>query len=266
MAVDQAKTIEDETPKRGRKLAVVEPTPLPTEPSRSTLLSVLDRVLSDPAMPIERISQAFDLYQRVDRAQGQKAYVEAKAAFKANAPTIFKDMENKQYKSKYSSIGNVVNAVNTALSQHGLDASWEFDQGDNSIKVTCILTHSGGHSERVSLSAPPDVSGSKNPIQQIKSTTTYLKLATFEAVTGVASREGNADDDGNAAGAVTETINEKQLAELRGLIVDTNTDIGRFCTYIAKLSKQRVDRVEDIPAAKFQAAKEALESKQRAQI
>jgi hypothetical protein len=89
-----------------------------------------------------------------------------------------------------------------------LNARWDVEQG-TSIKVTCILSHAMGHSERVSLSGPPDESGAKNKLQQIKSTLTYLKGATFEAVTGVATIPGNLDDDGNAAGKkVSKTDNE----------------------------------------------------------
>src|SRR5690606_37411340 len=104
----------------------------------SNVLSILDRVLSDPNVPMERVNQAFEFYQKVEAEQARKAFLEAKAAFKANAPAIFKDKDNKQYNSKYASIGNVVNTLNEALAEHDLDASWDYDQGDR-IKVTCIL-------------------------------------------------------------------------------------------------------------------------------
>ena len=37
-----------------------------------------------------------------------------------------------------------------------------------------------GHEEQVELNGVPDVSGSKNPLQERKSTRTYLKLETFD--------------------------------------------------------------------------------------
>jgi len=202
---------------------------------------------------MENLEKLMDLNDRWEAAQAKKAYIEAKSAFKANAPTIIKDMENKQYKSMYSSIGNVVNGVNAALSQYGLDASWDFDQTDTGIKVTCILTHSQGHSERVSLVGPPDVSGQKNPIQQIKSTTTYLKLATFEAVTGIASKEGNKDDDGNAAGA--QPVSEDQLTELLELAEQLSVDKIKFCEWA------KVESFAEIRRADFQKAKNAILAK-----
>jgi hypothetical protein len=202
---------------------------------------------------IEKLTQLMDLNDRWEAAQAKKAYILAKSAFKANAPTVFKDMENKQYKSTYSSIGNVVNTINAALSKYELDASWDYEQTESGIKVTCILTHSQGHSTSVSLSGPPDTSGSKNPIQQIKSTTTYLKLATFEAVTGIASKEGNKDDDGNSAGS--EPISEEQAKRILDLIDETESSAAQFCKYF------KIAAVAALPADKFDAAIKALEKK-----
>jgi hypothetical protein len=204
---------------------------------------------------IEKLTQLMDLNDRWEAAQAKKAYILAKSAFKATAPTIFKDMENKQYKSMYSSIGNVVNTVNAALSKYELDASWDYDQTEERIKVTCILTHSRGHSERVSLFGPPDTSGSKNPIQQIKSTTTYLKLATFEAVTGVASKEGNKDDDGNSVGVVP--INDVQVKTITDLLDDTASDIEQFKKHFG------ISDVKELPARRFQEAMNIFAAKRK---
>lgn len=200
---------------------------------------------------IDKLERLMDLNDRWEKAQAKKAFIEAKAAFKANAPKIIKDKDNAQYKSKYASIGNVVNTVNEALSQHGLDADWDYDQSSG-IKVTCKLTHIMGHSESVSLVGTPDASGSKNPLQQIKSTLTYLKLATFEAVTGIATREGNLDDDGNASGKPDEFISEDQIAELTKLIAESKTDIAKF------LAIGKVESLSDITTKNFDKAKGIL--------
>lgn len=204
---------------------------------------------------IDKLERLMDLNDRWEKAQAKKAFIEAKAAFKAAAPAITKDKTNNQYNSKYATIGNVVNTINAALSKHGLDADWQFDQSSG-IRVTCTLTHVAGHSECVSLVGTPDSSGSKNPLQQIKSTLTYLKLATFEAVTGIATKEGNLDDDGNAAG-VQSFITDEQVAELTALITETKTDIVKF------LEIGRVDSLSDITTPNFAKAKALLLSKKK---
>ena len=207
---------------------------------------------------LDKLERLMDLNDRWEKAQAKKAFIEAKAAFKASAPVITRDKTNTQYKSKYASIGNVVNTINEALSKHGLDADWQFDQS-NGIRVTCILTHVAGHSESVSLVGTPDTSGAKNPLQQIKSTLTYLKLATFEAVTGIATREGNLDDDGNASGVVS-FISDEQVEELTALITETKTDIAKF------LEIGKVESLSDITTADFGTAKALLLSKKKKDV
>lgn len=207
---------------------------------------------------LDKLERLMDLNDRWEKAQAKKAFIEAKAAFKASAPVVTKDKTNNQYNSRYASIGSVVNAVNEALSKHGLDADWQFDQS-NGIRVTCILTHVAGHSESVSLVGTPDTSGAKNPLQQIKSTLTYLKLATFEAVTGIATKEGNRDDDGNASG-VASFISDEQVEELTALITETKTDIAKF------LEIGKVESLSDITTADFGKAKALLLSKKKKDV
>lgn len=148
---------------------------------------------------LEYLQKLMDLQERWEANQARKSFNAALAAFKKNPPVVVKDMLNKQYGSTYSSLGNLVNVVNAALGEHGLSASWDVQSGDV-IKVTCILEHIDGHQKRVTIEGPRDVSGSKNTLQQIRSTLTYLKGDTFEAVTGIASKVGNVDDDGKGAG------------------------------------------------------------------
>jgi hypothetical protein len=152
---------------------------------------------------IEELEKLMALAERHDANEARKAFNVAKAAFNAENITITKDKENKQFGSMYTTIGNLVNTVRPFLGKHGLAADWTFSQ-TNGIEVTCTLSHERGHSECVTLKVPPDTSGAKNPIQQIKSSITYARAATFEAVCGLASTDdANADDDGNGAGVVT---------------------------------------------------------------
>jgi hypothetical protein len=202
---------------------------------------------------IDKLERLMDLNDRWEKAQAKKAFLEAKAAFKAVAPSILRDKENKQYKSHYASIGNLVNTTNEALSKHGFDASWDYDQTDTTIKCTCTLKHVQGHSESVTLGGPPDVSGAKNPLQQIKSTTTYLRIATFEAVTGIATKDGAADDDGNGAGAATGLVSETQADEILRLIKNDKALETRILTWVGKAAKSDPPKtVSDIPARLYE--------------
>jgi hypothetical protein len=151
----------------------------------------------DNNFDLDRVSKLMEISEQWRKIQAERAFNVAIAAFKENPPEVIKDAKNSQYKSTYSTIGNLVNTVNPALGKHGLSTSWDIDQSSG-IKVTCILEHIDGHKKTVSMTGPLDTSGAKNPLQQLKSTLTYLKVATFEAVTGVVA--SNDDDDGNSSG------------------------------------------------------------------
>lgn len=223
-AVHEAPPVQKPVAKRSvSHAAAVRPAPVAATP-----MEMLAAAVSSGAN-IDLLERLMRLNEQWEAAQAKKAYYEAKAAFKLEVPEIIKDMENKQYQSQYASIGNVVNVANKFLAKHGLDAKWEIDQRDK-ITVTCILTHSMGHSESAQLIAPPDGSGSKNAIQQIKSTLTYLRLATFEAVTGIATKAGNVDDDGNSAAPnASGPITEDQANTLHNIIEACKADKIRFC-------------------------------------
>jgi hypothetical protein len=154
---------------------------------------------------IEQMYQLFELRKQVDAEEARKAYFADFALFQEEDIAVIKDMENKQYstaqkKAMYSSIGNLVGSVRPYLAKHGFGPSWAVVQEGNKIIVTCTLKHRGGHSESVTMEGTPDGSGAKNPLQQVKSTRTYLRVCTFEDICGIASSEANLNDDGNGAG------------------------------------------------------------------
>ncbi len=177
---------------------------------------------ADGKIDVAQLRELLELQERYDANEAKKAYVVAMAAFKADPPKIIKDMHvgYKQTSYNHASLANVTSCINTALSGHGLTGSWVTSQDNGSVKVTCKITHVLGHSEITCLSAAPDTTGSKNPIQAIGSTVTYLQRYTILALTGLATYEQ--DDDG--VGSHDEPVlipppNEKEQVVI-GLICD----------------------------------------------
>jgi len=203
----------------------------------------------DPAF----IEKMMDLQERNDTKVAKQAYHQAMAEFKANLPTVIKDKENKQYSSMYVSESALLNTINPELSKHGLSATYSFPETEgNTLKVTCTITHKAGYGESVTLPGPIDTSGSKNPLQQVKSTVTYLRKATFEAITGIATSDPIADDDGNSSGSV-EYISIDQQTEINDAIAELYTDGGKkFMEFL------KVESVETIPAKRYKETISAL--------
>jgi len=185
-----------------RRAAVV----MDDEPQETTALAtspvdiLLGAIQRTPNMDLVKLEKLMELAERWQAAQARRSYVAAFAKFKKNMPDVVKDLLNKQYGSDYSSLANLVNTTNRVLGEYDLNANWRPHQSADGIRITCVVTHVDGHSEEVSLIGPPDTSGTKNPLQGIKSTLTYLEGATFQAITGVVARSACEDDDGNGAG------------------------------------------------------------------
>jgi hypothetical protein len=213
------------------------PAPAPAR-SMATPAEMIQYVMANNGS-IDQLEKFYALQQRWEADQARKAFVAAKAAFKAENVVVARDKENKQYNSTYTSLGNLVGTVSPILSKHGLSADWDIDQSDG-IVVTCILSHSMGHSDRVSLKVPPDTAGAKNPIQQIKSAITYAKAVTFESVCGLASTDANHDDDGTAAGTGGVSYSQDWV------------EAARMAADAATLEKVWTDGVAEIQKAKDQ--------------
>lgn len=161
--------------------------------SVTTPMDLLSLAFSQGA-DLDRLEKLMSLQEQWEANQARKAFVKSLSLFKSESIKVLKDKDNLQYGSKYTSLGNLVGTVTPFLSKCDLSASWVIDQS-NGITVTCILTHTMGHSESVSFTVPRDESGAKNIIQGLKSSITYAKGITFESICGLASSDANADDD-----------------------------------------------------------------------
>lgn len=165
----------------------------------ATPMSML-AVAVQKGMDLETIKELRALQKDWDADEARKAFNNAFAAFKAEAVQIIKSRTVDQGPlsgKKYAELFAVVNAVTPALSRHGLSAAWKITKDEKDwIEVTCILKHSLGHSDSVSMGGPPDTGGAKSPIQARASTVSYLERYTLKAICGV-SEQGDDKDGGD---------------------------------------------------------------------
>lgn len=211
---------------------------------------------------LDKLDKLLTLQERWEANEARKAYHVAMAEFKKNPPHIDKDKTvsfsttsgRTQY--NHATLANVTNKINSALSSHGLTASWRTQQ-NGTISVTCRITHSQGHFEETTLSAPADNSGSKNAIQQIGSTITYLERYTLLALTGLATED--MDDDGAAAGGI-EYIDDKQKGQILDYINSIKgANLEKFLKWLG------VETLDEVPKSSFQKAISALEQRAKEQ-
>lgn len=203
-------------------------------------------------MSVEVIDKLMTLEERWRANKGRAAFDQAVANAKSRLPVIVKNREGHNNK-RYADFAAIAKVVDPVLSECGLSYRFRTRQ-DDKIHVTCVLSHRDGHSEETTLSGPADTSGSKNAIQAIGSTLTYLQRYSLTQMLGLAASE---DDDGKTAG-LGETISEDQEKALRSEIIEADADLPKFLKYLGVAS------LSDLPAAKYRAAMQALSKRKQA--
>lgn len=177
---------------------------IPNEPAQSTAITPMQllELATTQGANIEVLERLMSLHERWQANEAKAAYNAAMAKFKANPPTIEKNKHVKFGNTEYdhATLDHVTDRIAEGLTAVGISHRWAVKQEGSAITVSCVLTHSQGHSEETSLTAAPDTSGSKNAIQAIGSAVTYLQRYTLLAATGLAA--ANSDDDGQAANKV----------------------------------------------------------------
>lgn len=145
---------------------------------------------------VDKLQKLMDLQERWQANEARKAFVAAMKRFKDNPPTITKNkhVQFGQTNYNHATLDHVTDAVTKGLSAVGITHAWKVSQDEQVITVACVLTHEMGHSESTQLMGLPDSSGSKNAIQAIGSTVTYLQRYTLLAACGLAASN---DDDGH---------------------------------------------------------------------
>ena len=211
---------------------------------------------------LTKLEKLLELQEKWEKNEAKKAYHKAMSEFKANPPKINKDKKvaYKEVKYTHASLANVTEKINSELSKHGLSASWTTKQ-NGQILVTCKITHELGHSEETTLSASADITGSKNAIQAIGSTISYLCRYTLLCLTGLATYDQ--DDDGKASGA--EYITEAEGSKILDMIATLSPKVEERQKLLDKfISYMKVEKVEEILKKDYKKAITALENKKKA--
>lgn len=202
---------------------------------------------------LDKVEKLLMLQERWEANQAKKAYNQAMSDFKLNPPRIEKDKKVGYSTSKgnvgysHASLANVTQSIASELSKYGLSASWRTDQKEK-ICVTCKITHILGHSEETSLSANADDTGSKNSIQAIGSTITYLERYTLLALTGLATF----DQDNDAQSVVK--ISKEQLSTILELLASKDLKEKPILKYM------NVEKLEDITENDYTKVLKAIEA------
>lgn len=232
-----------------------------TLPAQADAMTLVAAAVQNGAN-MEQIDKLIDLVKFNDSREALKAFNSAFTKAQAKFPSVHKS--KKAHNSMYAPYPEIVKAITPVLIAHGLSFRHEIKETAAGKTVTCILAHKAGHSESASLTAPPDTSGSKNPIQAIGSSVSYLKRYTLEAVTGVVT----SDEDDDAQSFGLEVINQAQVIQIKDLIKDIhNKEVkqgkpkDKTLVEIAVMKRYEISAFENMTIQNFDRAMISLKAR-----
>ena len=236
--------------------------PLEPQPPSATrgggLLVMIERLATNPQLNIEVFDRLLAARRSEEDRAAERAFNSAMSQAKGELQPVLKtrdvDFVGKQgtrTKYKYEAFADVARMVDPVFSAHGLSYRFSIAQAAELVTVTCIISHSDGHSERIKLEGKVDPgSTGMSMVQALGSALSYLQRYSLRAAIGLAA---GVDDDGRGAGGTSPKIEANQANELRQLIDQT----GRSASTLLKLVG--VDELEDMNLDQFKRAREVLD-------
>lgn len=155
---------------------------------------------------------------------------DAKAAFAADyaqmqgelAPVV-KNAEGHQ--GRYATLDRIETVVRPVLARHGFSYSYTTEKDDGERLAVCRLRHRLGYTEETRFPCAIDSAARMNDSQKVASAASYARRYALLLALGVSTTDTAYDDD---AQSLTETVTEKEAADLRALCEDVGADMDRF--------------------------------------
>jgi len=238
-----------------------QPAPPLSELRPTGPLAAITQALRDGATP-DVLKQMMELQRDYERDEARKAFIAAFAAARAEIKPIRKT-ETASFDSRrtgehteyvFEDMAKIAEYVDPILARHGLSYSFEAKQADGMmLTITCVLEHVQGGSRRAAFTAGHDTSGSKNPVQALGSTATYLERYTLKAVLGLAAgKDDDAQGAGRAAPEPEPLIDAEQYRYLKDKIEEAGTTEAKLL-YVVDAKD-----LESLTQAQFREAKAQL--------
>lgn len=247
------------TATRERQEIVVEATPqLPAARNDAeSLMTVISRAASDPTVNIDKLERLMAMHETITTRQAEQAFNEAMTAAQSEMRRIATDSDNPQTRSRYASYAALDRSIRPIYTKHGLVPSFNTGEGatDGYVRVVCDVSK-GGFTRRYHIDMPADGKGAKGGDVMTKTHATgsaitygrrYLLTMIFNLAVGQ-------DNDGNSAGDDQEKLSADDVANLRDMLAAKSAPEDKF------LKWAKVARLEDIPAARYDACVHAIQN------
>lgn len=227
------------------------------QPLADGILNVIARAAADPNTDVDKLERLLAMQERVLEREAEQTFNAALREAQDEIRPILRNRKNSSTNSTYADLEAVSDAIDPVLRKHGFSSSFGTADCplDGHYRVTCRLSHTGGHHRDYQADVPSDTAGVKGT--PTKTAThgfgsalsygrRYLKLLIADVST--------TDDDGRAA-SNGGPISMEQVHVLNGLADAVGADKAKLCNYL------KVDALPELPAFAYDSAVQLLTQK-----
>jgi hypothetical protein len=230
----------------------------PSTSSGQGLLAMIERLATNPALNIEVFDRLLAARRSEEDREAERAFNAAISHAKGDLSPVLKTRDvdftstkGTRTRYKYEAFADVARVVDPVFSRHGLAYRFSIAQTLDQVKVTCVVSHADGFSDRTTLEGKVDPgSTGMSMVQALGSALTYLQRYSLRAAIGLAA---GVDDDGRGAGGASPRISNDQAAQLHALIEATGSPT------VTLLHLVGVESVLDMNVDQWTRAKEVLD-------
>lgn len=231
-----------------------------TESQTSAVLSMIERVATNPDADIEKLEKMLDMQERILDRNAEQAFNAAMAKMQGDLPRVARTAKGQS--SRYAPLEDINNRVMPVLQANGFAVTFSVKQLEKEIRVVTKLIHRDGHSESTEISLPHDTSGNKNNVQAVGSSISYGKRYGICAILNISTGD---DTDGQHANSPVnkalgvDYITLAEVKEIHALFTKAGLTEQQF------LQKLRINAVEELESSRLEGTRKWLDKISTAQ-
>lgn len=209
-------------------------------PANAPSVYELLRFSMESKASVEQMERLLAMQERLETRAAAAEFRVAFARFQGECPPIKQDQvvdyvgKSSGIRTNYTfaSLAEIARTVNPILGRCGLSYKWESSVTPEGVMVvTCIVSHTAGHSERAAFGLPAKGGTDKmSEAQQFASSLTYAKRQSLVQALGLTTTED--DVDGQDLGEQdNEVASAEQVATIEALLTETNSNRAAFLAF-----------------------------------
>jgi len=136
----------------------------------SAIIQIIDRAATDPNVDIDKMERLLNMQERIFDKNAEMAFNTAMAIVQQETPRIKREADNPQTRSKYAKLESINHVLVPIYTENGFALS--FGTGDTPSegwqRITCKISHVGGHSANFFVDLPVDDEGLKGNTNKTK--------------------------------------------------------------------------------------------------